>query len=71
MTGKAPRVTLWPSAAQVLGALLDRFEGAGNPCFVYDTCEYAGDCDAKKSQNCKFGKQLQAVKTRLHKAGYP
>lgn len=71
MTGKAARVTLWPTSAQVLGALLDRYESAGHSCFDEDECEYIDDCDYKRSRACKFGKQLQLVKARLHKAAYP
>jgi hypothetical protein len=71
MTGKPSRVTLWPSAAQILGALLDGYETVGHPCFEEDNCEYAGDCNYEKSSRCKFAKQFQEVKMRLHRASYP
>jgi len=71
MTGKASRVTLWPSAAQVLGALLDRYVASGKAqCFEID-CENESDCDAERASRCKFAKQLQLVIARLYKAGYP
>lgn len=71
MTGKATRVTMWPNAAAVLGALLDNYESKGHPCFDDNVCEYADDCDAQKALACKFSKQLTDLKQRLHKAAYP
>ena len=71
MTGKAARVTLWPSACQVLGAMLDSYEAMGHCCFEEDDCEYATDCDHKRASNCKFAKQFQLVKARLFRGGCP
>jgi len=71
MTGKAARITLWPTACQVLGALLDQYESNAHCCFEEDSCEYVDDCDNERSSKCKHARQLDQVRRRLHKGGYP
>jgi hypothetical protein len=69
MTGKASRITLWPSACQLIGALLDNYEQRGGGCFEGDECEYHDDCNYERSHKCKFAQQFQKVKMRLHLGG--
>ena len=71
MTGRAARITLWPNACQVLGALLDQYEAKAHCCFEEDSCEYVDVCDNERSSKCKFARQLDQVKKRLHRGGYP
>jgi hypothetical protein len=60
------RISITPDGAQVLGALLDKYYSAGNPCFRVDFCE---DCSNEITKQCKHHKILLKLSQDLFKAG--
>lgn len=62
------RISITPDGAQVIGALLERYYGAGNPCFTIDD-DCKDSCTPEKANTCKQHKALLKLQLDLFKAG--